>query len=137
MCAAYFVSVRNALQTPTIRQGRMLNKIIIILGDSLANSCKLINLNRCVSNPIGQNFNPGGLCPDRRAPGDNAEESTFQFRVCFSCEICLCAFVLRHVFFRVFLDTFSSGRVPPDAPGDAKVSLGSASGDQVCFFIDF
>ena len=24
MCAAYFVSVRNALQTPTIRQGRML-----------------------------------------------------------------------------------------------------------------
>ena len=24
MCAAYFVSVRNALQTPTTRQGRML-----------------------------------------------------------------------------------------------------------------
>ena len=36
-----------------------------------------------------------------------------------------------------FLKTFSAGWVPPDAPGDAKVRLGSASNDQVCFFIDF
>ena len=60
---------------------------------------------------------------------------------CFSeylfTEICLRILILLNTFFCVFLETFSSGGVPPDAPGDAKVSLGGASGDQVCFFIDF
>ena len=58
------------------------------------------------------------------------------FRIFFT-EICLCILILLNTFFCVFLETFSSGGVPPDAPGDAKVSLGNASGDQVCFFIDF
>ena len=55
----------------------------------------------------------------------------------FFTEICLRILILLNTFFCVFLETFSSGGVPPDAPGDAKVSLGGASGDQVCFFIDF
>lgn len=78
---------------------------------------------------------PGGLRPDRRAPGDFAEEGAFQN--IFVTEICLRILILLNTFFCVFLETFSSGGVPPDAPGDAKVSLGGASGDQVCFFIDF
>ena len=56
---------------------------------------------------------------------------------CFSeyvfTEICLRILILPNTFFVCFLETFSSGGVPPDAPGDAKVSLGNASGDQVCF----
>ena len=45
--------------------------------------------------------------------------------------------ILLNTFFCVFLETFSSGGVPPDAPGGAKVSLGGASGDQVWFSINF
>ena len=77
---------------------------------------------------------PGGLRPDRRAPGDFAEEGACKIFV-FS-EIYVHGFIFLNTFFRVFLDTFSSGRVPPDAPGGAKVSLGGTSGDQVCFLID-
>ena len=48
-------------------------------------------------------------------------------------------YVVGHVFGRErwFFKTFSAGWVPPDAPGDAKVRLGGASGGHVCFFIDF
>ena len=58
------------------------------------------------------------------------------FRFFFPLKFVACFYISEHVLC-VLLDTFSSGRVPPDAPGGAKVSLGGASGDQVCFFIDF
>ena len=77
---------------------------------------------------------PGGLRPDRRAPGDFAEEGAFQ-NIFYSGLFTY--FDTSEYVFCVFLETFSSGGVPPDAPGDAKVSLGGASIDQVCFFIDF
>ena len=78
---------------------------------------------------------PGGLRPGRRAPGDFAEEGAFQN--IFFTEICLRILILLNPFFCVFLETFSSGGVPPDAPGGVKVGLGGASYDQMCFFIDF
>ena len=55
---------------------------------------------------------PGGLRPDRRAPGDFAEEGAFQN--IFVTEICLRILILLNTFFCVFLETFSSGGVPPD-----------------------
>ena len=70
---------------------------------------------------------PGGLRPDRRAPGDSAEEGTFNSDFVFL-KFVACLYISEHVFVCVF-DTFSS-----DAPGSAKVSLGGTSGGQVCVF---
>ena len=64
---------------------------------------------------------PGGLRPDRRAPGDFAEKGACEISV-FS-ELYVHVYIFLNTFFQMFLETFSSGGVPPDAPGGAKVSL--------------
>ena len=63
-------------------------------------------------NIVMYRYYPGGLRPGRRAPGDFAEEGAFQN--IFFTEICLRILILLNPFFCVFLETFSSGGVPPD-----------------------
>ena len=68
-----------------------------------------------------------------------ALQGTLQVKVLFRI-FCLRILILLNTFFCVFLGTFSSGGVPPDTFFiDCQVIFGDvfASGDPVCFFIDF